>query len=403
MRNKFTSKRVGIIVASATTALILALLFILPGSVSSMTVTLTPAKGDGATFMLGRAIVLQGEIVLSDGELQDIQSVTLNLTGPQPLSISLPWGAGDHNLSGEIPAGQLAVTVEYQDLTEDPAPYGYGYDFKGNAPDGGRILYTISYRPPADQSQYAGSYQGQLDVVAVPGPSKSSPLTSYRILAPTPTPTPVPEEDQVIVEPPADGGATLFKPGEPGQVTTPDQEVALDIPSGFLETPMQVVVEEIDISEAPEPPPGQRVLRALSINVYDLLGNHTTVVTGTPVRLQISYTDADVASVGGDPSRLVIMRYIPERGWVTLRTTVDAQNKLLIAELTTFSVFAVGAEVTVGDINADDSVNYLDLAMFASAYGSSQGDVSYIRAADLNSDGHVNHLDLGILATNYGS
>ena len=400
MRNKFTSKRAGIIIASATTALILALLFILPGSVFGMDVTLSPIRGDGATFKLGEEIVLQGDISLADPEFQDIQSVTLEVVGKQPLSVSLPLEEGLHYLSHLVYPGSLKVNVEHVNVTEDPAPYGYG--FEGDGPDA-FIHYTIWYRPPANQSGYAGSYQAQLDVVAVPGPSKSSPMTSYRISAPVPTPTPVPEEDQVIIEPPADGGATLFEPGKPGRVTTPDQEVALDIPAGFAETPMQVVVEEIDTSEAPDPPPGKRVLRALSINVYDLLGSHTTVVTGTPVRLQISYTDADAASVGGDPSRLVIMRFVPERGWVTLRTTVDTQNKLLITYLTTFSVFAVGSEITVGDINADGSVNYLDLAMFASAYGSSQGDASYIRAADLNSDGHVNHLDLGILATNYGS
>ena len=365
-----------------------------------MDVTLSPIRGDGATFKLGEEIVLQGDISLADPEFQDIQSVTLEVVGKQPLSVSLPLEEGLHYLSHLVYPGSLKVNVEHVNVTEDPAPYGYG--FEGDGPDA-FIHYTIWYRPPANQSGYAGSYQAQLDVVAVPGPSKSSPMTSYRISAPVPTPTPVPEEDQVIIEPPADGGATLFEPGKPGRVTTPDQEVALDIPAGFAETPMQVVVEEIDTSEAPDPPPGKRVLRALSINVYDLLGSHTTVVTGTPVRLQISYTDADAASVGGDPSRLVIMRFVPERGWVTLRTTVDTQNKLLITYLTTFSVFAVGSEITVGDINADGSVNYLDLAMFASAYGSSQGDASYIRAADLNSDGHVNHLDLGILATNYGS
>jgi hypothetical protein len=193
--------------------------------------------------------------------------------------------------------------------------------------------------------------------------------------------------------------------GEPGQVTTPDQEISLEIPPGFLEVdiPVQVVVEQIDIAEAPDPPAGQRILRALSIDVYDMLGNQYAIFSGMPARLQVSYTDADLASVGGDPSRLVIMRYVADLGWRELRTTVDEEKKLLITDLTTFSVFAVGAEITVGDINSDGSVNYLDLAMFASAYGSSQNDAQYIRAADLNSDGHVNHLDLGILATNYGS
>jgi hypothetical protein len=400
MSNKITSKRVGIIVASATTALILALLFILPSSVFGMNVTLTPTRGDGTTYDQGDTIILEGEVILGDGEFQDIDQAVLYIeaTTATGVTLNLPLTEGDHNnIFYSIWVGRISATVEYQNVTSDP--YGYGYGFEGDT-GGGHILYTV-YIFPTDRS--SGLYRASLKVFSSPGGTVESPLTRYLISEPPPPYTPVPEEDQVIIEPSADGGATLFEPGEPGQVTTPDQEVSLDIPAGFADTPMQVVVEEIDTSEAPSPPAGQRVLRALSINVYDMLGAHTTIITGTPVRLQISYTDADVASVGGDPSRLVIMRYVEGKGWVTLSTTVDTQNKLLVTNLMTFSTFAVGAQITVGDINADGSVNYLDLAMFASAYGSSQSDAQYVRAADLNSDGHVNHLDLGIMATNYGS
>lgn len=396
MRNKFTSKRVGIIIASATTALILALLFMLPSSVFGMDVTLTPTKGDGATYELGDTIVFDGEIVLGDGEFQGFQFLKAEIDGPQPTTITFPVAEGTHLI--DVDPGRALVAVVHENVTFDP--HGYGYGFEGDSPSGGRILITITYLPPS-HVMFAGHYSAQLNVGGI-GQSAS---TKYQIEKPPPPATPVPEEDQVIIDPGPDGGATVFEMGETGRVTTPDQEINLEIPPGFLDVaiPVQVVVEQIDIAEAPDPPPGRRVLRALSIDVYDMLGNQYAIFSGMPASLQVSYTDADLASVGGDPSRLVIMRYVADLGWRELRTTVDEEKKLLITDLTTFSVFAVGAEITVGDINSDGSVNYLDLAMFASAYGSSQNDAQYIRAADLNSDGHVNHLDLGILATNYGS
>jgi hypothetical protein len=160
------------------------------------------------------------------------------------------------------------------------------------------------------------------------------------LIPPVPTPTPIPEEDRVIVPPSAGGGAKVVEVGEPTQITTSAGDVTLDVPSVFVDEPVQVVVDVIDPSDAPAPGAGMKVLRALSINVYDLLGNQITVVTGTPVKLKIKYTDADVAAVGGDPSRLVIMRYVNGR-WVSLKTTVDVPNKLLITNLTTFSLFAV--------------------------------------------------------------
>jgi hypothetical protein len=81
---------------------------------------------------------------------------------------------------------------------------------------------------------------------------------------------------------------------------------------------------------------------------------------------------------------------------------VDTQNKVLITTLNTFSTFAIGSDVPLGDVNTDGVVNYIDLAMFAASYGSAQGDALYRRTADLNADAKIDVIDLGIFAANYG-
>ena len=219
---------------------------------------------------------------------------------------------------------------------------------------------------------------------------------------PVPTPTPIPPDQQVIIGAPEGGAAEVIDPGQGTQVSTPDGDLVLDIPQGFVEESTQVVVAPV---EPPEPPAGRRhVLRALSITAYDLRGNEITVVSGIPARLTVSYTEEDLQLAGGDPSRLLVMRYVPERGWLTLRTTVDTERQVMIVDLTTFSVFALGVEtILAGDINADGVVNYIDLGILGASYGTSRGDPWYRPGADLNGDRSVDLLDLAILAANYGT
>jgi len=217
---------------------------------------------------------------------------------------------------------------------------------------------------------------------------------------PTPTPTPIPPGEQRIIKAPEGGAAAVVEPGERAQVSTPGGELVLELPQGFVEESAQVVVAPVPPVEALTG--GRHVLRALSITAYDLMGNEITVVSGIPAQLTVSYTAEDLRLAQGDPSRLLVMRYVPGRGWLTLRSTVDAERQVLIVNVTTFSAFALGVQVTLGDINADGVVDYLDLAILGAAYNTRRGDVGYRPAADLNGDGSVDLLDLAILAANYG-
>lgn len=406
MRKRGLSKHAGIIVASATTAIVLILLFIVPSTVFGIDVTMSPTKGDGATYLLGETLLFQGAISLAQGEFQDVQSVSFRLTGPQSITVFLPIDAGEYDRSAQLPDGKFLVTVVHQNLIASPVGSGYANGFKGGV-GGGSLLYTISYTPPA-YAGYLGPYQGHLRAVTSPGGTIESLPTSFSILRPFPTPTPtptrIPPGEQVIVEPTSPSGVgSVVRPGTNETMTSPDGSMSLFVPATFLDESVQIVLDEVAPADVPPAQPGKRVLRAISINVYDLLGNHQTVVSGTPVTLKIAYTDADVAAVGGDPSNLVIMRYVESQNqWITLNTTVDTQNKVLITTLNTFSTFAIGSEVRLGDINTDGVVNYVDLAMFAASYGSAQGEALYRRTADLNSDGRIDVVDLGIFAANYG-
>ncbi len=57
---------------------------------------------------------------------------------------------------------------------------------------------------------------------------------------------------------------------------------------------------------------------------------------------------------------------------------------------------------TPGDVNADGTVNILDIALIARAFGSSLGNPSYDPNCDINCDGTINILDIAAAAKNFG-
>ena len=65
------------------------------------------------------------------------------------------------------------------------------------------------------------------------------------------------------------------------------------------------------------------------------------------------------------------------------------------------AVIRIGGDA-IANINGDDVVDYRDLAILGTAYGSKKGDPAYQEAADLNGDGIVDYKDLAILGANYG-
>jgi len=55
-----------------------------------------------------------------------------------------------------------------------------------------------------------------------------------------------------------------------------------------------------------------------------------------------------------------------------------------------------------GDFDLDGDVDWFDFAIFAAAYGSSEGDSNYLPEADFDLDGDIDWFDFSVFASNYG-
>ena len=64
--------------------------------------------------------------------------------------------------------------------------------------------------------------------------------------------------------------------------------------------------------------------------------------------------------------------------------------------------FSTRAPARPWDMDGNDKVDYLDLAILGASYGTGTGDPGFNAAADINRDGLVNYTDLAILGAHYG-
>jgi len=81
-------------------------------------------------------------------------------------------------------------------------------------------------------------------------------------------------------------------------------------------------------------------------------------------------------------------------------TTITATAQGVTSNAVTVTVGT--ATGLVGDINGDNTVNYVDLGILGASYGLSIGAVGYNADADLNGDNIVDYKDLGMLGAHYG-
>ena len=82
-------------------------------------------------------------------------------------------------------------------------------------------------------------------------------------------------------------------------------------------------------------------------------------------------------------------------------TLSDAQSLDLWVSAARSLPFAVIPPIVQGNVNGDESVNYLDLVVLAASFGSSEGDAAFDPRADLDGSGAVGPEDLAVLAANY--
>jgi len=134
------------------------------------------------------------------------------------------------------------------------------------------------------------------------------------------------------------------------------------------------------------------------------------------------YHTRDRMWIGGVVEIFIFIRYDPNYPWgfhfkpetVTvaeitaegLQTTIrDIRENLdYWLQLGQAYVFAKVVDYSIySDLNDDRTVNVLDIAIAAKAYGSRQGDQNWNESADLDRNSIVNILDISMVAKDYGA
>lgn len=94
------------------------------------------------TYLLGEKVTIPASIQFEAMESKNFQSITINVTGPESFSKSLPISAGTYQYT-DVP-GTLDVVVSWD---QGVGPYGYGYGY-GYSTGSGNITYNVQWTPP---------------------------------------------------------------------------------------------------------------------------------------------------------------------------------------------------------------------------------------------------------------
>ncbi|MDO8531254.1 MAG: hypothetical protein Q7T26_03655 [Dehalococcoidia bacterium] len=131
-------------VAGLITGVLLVAALILPSVAAGVSASLAT---NASSYVLGSTISLPASVDVGTGEFTKVSSATLTITGPQPVTKSLPTTpVTSQNLGDGVTA-----TVTYVNLlAADGTGYGYpsaGSGYVGNA-SGAKINYAITWQPP---------------------------------------------------------------------------------------------------------------------------------------------------------------------------------------------------------------------------------------------------------------
>ena len=155
----------------------------------------------------------------------------------------------------------------------------------------------------------------------------------------------VPEEKVTPISAPEAGTAAIIQPNEGTTLRSPTGDVVLEVPPLVVARTSQLEYKPVPVSKAPTPQAGTVVLKAFEINLYDDASQPlTNVALIRSITIRVKYTQADVDAVGGDFTRLRVMKYQASADqWLPLATTFNLIDKELVATVRHLSLFAVGA------------------------------------------------------------
>ena len=162
------------------------------------------------------------------------------------------------------------------------------------------------------------------------GLSESVVIVTHTLISrPTPTPVPtviVPEEEVTLVEAPEGGASAIVQPNVNTTIASVTGDISVTVPAVAVAETVQMVLTEVEIAPEEAAPAGFRYSdRSFTIKVYDVQGNTVSDFRfRKPVTITVKLTEAEIAAVGGDLSKIVIQRFIDLSGeWIDLPTTVD--------------------------------------------------------------------------------
>lgn len=197
------------------------------------------------------------------------------------------------------------------------------------------------------------------------------PIAVQAQLLPWPTPPPgpvgplpevIPSNDITPVPAPAALGSIAVQvdplfagpvPREPPRPSIPVQSeerdpqdrVTLEFDAGSLVRTVQLTYEPVPALLAPAAAPGQQVLRAFRVSLYDAKGAQITPSFKFPVRLILIPHAGESAASGGDRARLLLAQYdVKAQRWQPLVTTYRGATGDLMARILQPGFFALIAD-----------------------------------------------------------
>ena len=126
-----------------------------------------------------------------------------------------------------------------------------------------------------------------------------------------------------------------------GEANT-ENRVTLHIDAGAIDKTLQLTYEPINVDMVPSPGSRHQIQRAFRIETYTHSGLITEEIFPYPIRLTLRIHDQNIATVGSDPSRILLARFNPQRNeWVHLVTTYQPKDSRILVRILRTGLFAL--------------------------------------------------------------
>ena len=328
---------------------------------AAMKVTLDKKADDQTRAAIEQAVSSSGQKLADVAFVINIQKTLLENNrdlgaATITMKVSSDWVAA-HGGATNVKIIRVAENGEKQVLqTRVAASEAGSTTFEGASPKG-LSAFALAAIAPAQQPQ------------ATPTPAPATVAPTPEPVAPEFTPTPTPMPAPVAPTPTPAPAASVPPPAVAGAVTQavdPAKAVTLELPDGTrIEVParamsasMQMQARVIPAADLPSAPAGH-VVKALDIVLFDLQGKPLGPTDmAIPVVIQIPLSDEDIRLMGNNPLNARVAYLDPAKGeWETVSATADLANKVVNAQVTHMSLFAL--VIVIPQLAAEGGMGWL--------------------------------------------